>query len=78
MGNPTIALLKNIGTAVGAPMPALLRDDMDFDQNEARALRRLLPFQNMPGADFLANPLIDPLPKKDQDDDDDSVDWAWE
>ena len=78
MGNPTIALLKNIGTAVGAPMPALLRDDMDFDQGEARALRRLLPFQNMPGADFLANPLIDPLPKKDQDDDDDSVDWAWE
>lgn len=78
-GNPTFALANNAMTVAGAPLPSLLRDDRDLDQNEARALRRLLPWQNMPGADFLANPLIDQLPKRDQDyDDDDSVDWAWD
>lgn len=76
-GNPTYALSKNLKQALSAPMQALLRDDRQFTQEDARALRRILPYQNLLGVDYLVNPLIEQLPKTDRDPDDDSVDWAF-
>lgn len=75
-GNPTYALWTNLKQAVGSALPNALREDRQFDQEEARALRKLLPWQNAPGVDYLVNPFIEPLPRKDVDDDEESVDLA--
>lgn len=76
-GNPTYALGKNAAQAFGAPLQALARDDRQLTQDDAKALRRIIPFQNTPGMDYLVNPYIDALPKSDQDSDQGTVDWTW-
>lgn len=73
-GNPTFALLNNLGTTLSAPAQALLREDRGITQDDAKAFRRILPFQNALGLDFIVNPTIKALPKSHEDANPDEMD----
>lgn len=75
-GNPTYsALFKNLPNAVGGASQAMLRGDRQFTQSEARAIRKLLPYQNVLGVDAAFNAITSDLPEKDQDYDSSRIDW---
>lgn len=49
MGNPTVDLLNNTFRAVGGASSSVASSEYDYSQQDARALRTILPFQNMLG-----------------------------
>lgn len=75
-GNPTYtALFKNLPRAVSGVAQAALRGDREFDKEDARAIRRLLPWQNVLGVDAMFEAMTRDLPEKDEDADPDRIDW---
>jgi hypothetical protein len=77
-GIPTFALMQNVKTVAKATYDSALRGDRQFTQSDARALRRLLPFQNLLGLDAAFNAITADLPEKDQDDDPDNAEWFFQ
>lgn len=75
-GNPTYTTMKNaLGTAPAGVFQAIIRGDRQFTQGDARAVKRLMPFQNVLGSTMAMQALTAGLPEKDYDPDPDTVDW---
>lgn len=74
-GNPTYGLFRNAGRAVGGAAQSALRGDRQFDETDAAAIRRLLPFQNVLGMDLPFAALASGLPERDDDADPEHLDW---
>lgn len=77
-GNPTVSALNSLGNAVRGVTTAIVRGDRQFDQGDARALRRVIPFQNVYGLDAMFAALTADLPDQDEDADPDEFDWFFE
>ena len=75
-GIPTAALFRNLDGAARGVLSSILRDDRQFDRKDAMAIRKLLPFQNLLGMDFVFTALREELPERDEDDDRSTVDVA--
>lgn len=76
-GNPTISKLNGLNQAATGVLQSLNRGDRQFDQNDASAIRRLLPYQNVLGMDIPFGAMTSGLPEKDEDDDPDAIDWGF-
>lgn len=74
-GNPTYSLITGIGKVASSSVMDPLRGDRQFTEGDAKALRRLLPYQNVLGMDAVFGALTEGLPKKEEDADPDKVDW---
>jgi hypothetical protein len=74
-GNPTVSTGLNLYKAVGGGAQALIRGDRQLNQNTTRAARRLIPFENVLGADIPYTALTADLPKGNDDPDPDAIDW---
>ena len=67
LSNPTLDLAdKAIGAASGA-VSAALTDDYEYSKVDARALKALIPFQNMLAVDKILNSVFEDLPERSQD-----------
>lgn len=77
-GNPTYRSFKNLTRAAQGVATAIVRGDKQFDQGDAMAIRKLVPYQNVIGVDGLYEALTADLPEKDEDHDPDHVDWFLE
>jgi hypothetical protein len=77
-GIPSYALASNVGALLKGSYDAAVRGDRQFTQQDAKALRKLLPFQNFIGMDYAFNAITEGLPEKDLDEDPDSVEWFYE
>lgn len=75
-GNPTYtALFKNLPRAASGVAQAITRGDRQFDQTDAKALLRLAPYSTTFGVSPVFEALTQDLPEKDDDPDNESVDW---
>ena len=75
-GSPVFqTFVKNMPRAAGGILQAALRGDRQYDQGDALALRKLVPYQNVIGVDALFQALTADLPEHDEDPDPEAVDW---
>lgn len=74
-GSPTFSTFKNLTRAGQGIAQSIVRGDRQFDQGDSRALRKLIPYQNVIGMDGLFQALTADLPEKDEDLDPEAIDW---
>lgn len=77
-GIPAFALAMNVKQVAKASWDATMRGDRQITQSDARALRRLVPFQNLLGMDAAFDAITKDLPEKDEDDDPEKTQWFYE
>jgi len=66
-GNPTVSFVLGAKDGVDGIIKALLRDDYQFSQKDARNLRRMLLFQNLTGLSQIFDLLERQLPKSSKE-----------
>lgn len=66
-GNPTVSFVLGAKDGVDGILKALLRDDYQFSQKDARNLRRMLMFQNLTGLSQIFDLLERQLPKSSKE-----------
>jgi hypothetical protein len=76
-GNPTMRTVKGVQRAAQSVWEATARDDRQLTQSDARAVRALMPYQNLLGMDLAFSALTADLPEQDEDDDRESLDWVY-
>lgn len=77
-GIPAVAKGRDLSQAFSGIAQAVNRGDRQFDQNDAAAIRRLLPFQNALGMDVPFGAMTEGLPDKDVDNDPNAIDWGFQ
>ncbi|MDR7070607.1 hypothetical protein J2X02_003472 [Pseudoxanthomonas japonensis] len=77
-GIPTYALGQNVLQLAKATWDSTTRSDRQFTQSDARALRRLLPFQNLLGMDAAFNAITADLPSRHDDENPDEAEWFFQ
>ena len=77
-GIPAVAKGRDLSQALSGITQAVNRGDRQFDQKDAAAIRRLLPFQNVLGMDIPFGALTEGLPEKDADTDPNAIDWGFQ
>lgn len=77
-GIPAVAKGRDLSQALSGIAQAVNRGDRQFDQKDAAAIRRLLPFQNVLGMDIPFGALTEGLPEKDADTDPNAIDWGFQ
>lgn len=77
-GIPAVAKGRDLSQALSGITQAVNRGDRQFDQKDAAAIRRLLPFQNVLGLDVPFGALTEGLPEKDADTDPNAIDWGFQ
>lgn len=75
-GNPTFALVNNLGTVGSTAITSVVREDVQWTQRDAKALRRIMPWQNFMPLDYMVNPAIEELPKTSVDENPDEIDFS--
>lgn len=76
-GNPTISKLNDLRMAASGIAQAATRGDRQFDQKDAAAIKRLMPYQNMLGMDLPFGAITEGLPERDEDPDPNALDWGF-
>ena len=67
LSNPSLDLLDKTISATSGAVSAALTDDYDYSKVDARALKALIPFQNMRGVDMALNMVFEDLPERSQE-----------